>query len=313
MMYSLRCRVGARSVIASFDAKVGDKHLMKVEEGRHEIKAWSYGDVVFESYRYAPGLAGTLPKHSHEEYQFCFSLDFPGEYYYRGARHGVPIGSLSAIHPGEVHSARDPEDRQKPATFRMMYADPALLQKTAAEISESAKGHPFFPSPIILDRDLASRFLRLHAALEGTASDLERDSHLLYVLTQFVLRHADAPSSPNPVGKERSAVKLVREYLEDNYTENVSLEQLARLASLSTFHLARVFAEEVGLPPHAYQLGVRLARAKDLLLRGWPVAQTAFETGFADQSHLTRHFKRLVGVPPGRYAQNSKNVQYNSR
>jgi transcriptional regulator GlxA family with amidase domain len=180
------------------------------------------------------------------------------------------------------------------------------------EISESAKGYPFFPSPIILDRDLANRFSKLHAALEGTASDLERDSHLLSVLTQFVLRHADAPSSPNPVRRERGAVKLVREYLEDNYAENVSLEQLARLASLSTFHLARVFAQEVGLPPHAYQLGVRLARAKGLLLRGRPVAQTAFETGFADQSHLTRHFKRLVGIPPGRYAQNSKNVQYSS-
>jgi AraC-like ligand binding domain len=150
---------------------------------------------------------------------------------------------LSVIHPGEGHSARNPEDRQKPTTFRMMYADSTLLQKTAAEISESAKSHSFFPSPIILDQDLASRFLKLHAALEETASDLERDSHLLYVLTQFVLRHADAPSSPNPVGRERGAVKLVREYLEDNYTENVSLEQLARL---STFHLARVLPKRLG-------------------------------------------------------------------
>ncbi|CAA9481240.1 MAG: Transcriptional regulator, AraC family [uncultured Rubrobacteraceae bacterium] len=64
------------------------------------------------------------------------------------------------------------------------------------------------------------------------------------------------------------------------------------------------------MPPHAYQTQARLDRARSLLLRGWPPARVARETGFADQSHLTRRFKRLVGVTPGRYAEESKNVQY---
>ena len=63
------------------------------------------------------------------------------------------------------------------------------------------------------------------------------------------------------------------------------------------------------MPPHAFQTQVRVARAKALLLRGWPISQAAAHTGFADQSHLTRHFKRLVGVTPGQYRQGSKNVQ----
>lgn len=64
------------------------------------------------------------------------------------------------------------------------------------------------------------------------------------------------------------------------------------------------------MPPHAYQINVRLDRAKDLLLRGWPISEVAREAGFYDQSHFTRYFKRLVGVTPGSYAKDSKIFQY---
>lgn len=266
--------------------------------------------MLLESYRYAPGPAAELPKHAHEEYQFGLSLNFPGEYRYRGTSHAVPVGSLSVIHPGEVHSARDPQDRQIPAEYRMLYANPDLLGTAASEISgRETAGLPFFPNPTMRDKTLARDYLKLHVALEGSASRLEKDSRLLSVLARFIQRHADTPSSPRLAGEERRAIKQVREYLEDNHADNVSLEELSRLANLSPFHLTRVFGEQVGMPPHAYQTQVRVARARELLLRGWPIARTAFETGFADQSHLTRHFKRLVGVTPGSYAKNSKNVQ----
>jgi transcriptional regulator GlxA family with amidase domain len=63
-----------------------------------------------------------------------------------------------------------------------------------------------------------------------------------------------------------------------------------------------MFHREVGLPPHAYQIQVRVARARALIATGVPLAEVASMTGFADQSHLTRLFKRIVGVPPGQYA-----------
>jgi len=150
----------------------------------------------------------------------------------------------------------------------------------------------------------------MHAASQSAAPRLEPDTRLLSVLANFVQRHAAACFSRRPVGKERRAVKLVREYLEDKLEKNVSLEELTRLANLSPFHLARVFGEEVGMPPHAYQIQARVLRAKDLFLRGWPTVRAALDTGFFDQSHFARHFKRLVGVPPGSYAENSKNVHY---
>jgi AraC-like DNA-binding protein len=81
---------------------------------------------------------------------------------------------------------------------------------------------------------------------------------------------------------------------------------------LSPFHLNRLFCREIGMPPHAFQTQVRIARAKTLLRQGLPITGVAMQTGFADQSHLTRHFKRLLKLTPGQYREDSKNVQDNS-
>jgi hypothetical protein len=96
--------------------------------------------VVLESYRYAPGPATRDDKHSHEEYQFCLSLDFPGEYRYCGGRHPMPVGSLSVIHSGEVHSSRDPHDRETTANYRLMYVEPDTLARAASEVAGRLAG-----------------------------------------------------------------------------------------------------------------------------------------------------------------------------
>ena len=113
-----------------------------------------------------------------------------------------------------------------------------------------------------------------------------------------------------PIGQEHQVVQRIQDYLKANYINSISLEQLARIANLKPLRLLRVFRKEVGLPPHTYLVQVRVARAKTLLSMKLPIAQVAADTGFTDQSHLTRHFKRLVGVTPRKYALGCcKNVQ----
>jgi hypothetical protein len=110
-----------------------------------------------------------LPRHAHEDYQFCLSLDFPGEYRYRGSSCGVPLGSLSIIHPGEMHSARDPKDRCKTANHRLMYVGPDLLREAASEVAGRATGEPFFPPSSSTAN--SSGVLRLHASLGRMPAD----------------------------------------------------------------------------------------------------------------------------------------------
>ncbi len=98
------------------------------------------------------------------------------------------------------------------------------------------------------------------------------------------------------------AVMAARDYLRRRVHEAITLEELARISRMSRFHLVRAFAAHIGLPPHAYQTRVRLERAMALLRAGIRPGEVANLTGFADQSHLTRHFRRIVGVTPGEYA-----------
>ncbi|NEQ25345.1 MAG: helix-turn-helix transcriptional regulator, partial [Microcoleus sp. SIO2G3] len=191
--------------------------------------------------------------------------------------------------------------RHTPATFRMMFASPHVLESIATQICGRETGLPFFASSIVMDAELAAIALRFHIATEGSASRLEQESLLLQLLSEWILRYAELRQEARAIAPEREAVRRVREYLQDHFHENVTLDRLSQIANLSPYHLNRVFSAEVGIPPHQYQAQVRIARAKLMLMKGVPIGQVALNTGFADQSHFGRYFKRYMQVSPRRY------------
>lgn len=215
----------------------------------------------------------------------------------------MPAGALRIIQPGEVHASRDFAEASG-ASPRLLYVSAGVLGEIAvgAEGRAGAPPEPFFPSPVVLDRELARSHLELCLALgERPASRLEQESLLFSTLGRFVARHAAGRFAVRAAGREPWAVAEVKAYLDAHFAENVSLRGLANLVGLTPPYLDRAFARAVGLSPHRYQVQRRVERAKALLAAGMPIGAVASETGFADQSHLGRHFKRLVGVSPGRY------------
>jgi transcriptional regulator GlxA family with amidase domain len=84
--------------------------------------------------------------------------------------------------------------------------------------------------------------------------------------------------------------------------DKVTLDELARVAGTSKFHLVRQFRFITGVPPHTYQIGLRVLLARRLLEQGIAPADVATRTGFTDQSHLHRQFRSRLGITPGRYA-----------
>ncbi|MEW6349237.1 MAG: AraC family transcriptional regulator [Thermodesulfobacteriota bacterium] len=132
--------------------------------------------------------------------------------------------------------------------------------------------------------------------LDGTVESL-----FLLTLATWIARHAENPPAMPSFKAERTAVRLARKYIESHFPEPISLDELAAIAGMSPFHLLRVFRQELGLPPHAFLTQVRVRHARGLIGRGRTLAEAAVETGFVDQSHLTRHFKRILGMTPGQY------------
>jgi AraC-like DNA-binding protein len=260
----------------------------------------------------APGLpsielhAGTAfahshPPHWHDEYFVSAITKGEGVFRFRGAAHPAPAGTLVLIVPGEVHThVSGPGGR----SFRSLHAGRTVLEDLVPESSSSLR------SRASSDEKLLRRFLALHRHLAGQASVASKESRLL----AFFLDLAGGVPGPcpRPLPKtERAAVRRARELLDEACGLRVSLRDLASLAGMSPFHFHRIFREQVGMPPHEYHLRRRLVRARELLGRGQSVADVAVETGFADQSHLTRHFKRLLGIPPADYSRRArrKNVQ----
>ena len=282
--------------------------LLGTETGREGVKIWRSRHLEGVELMRAEAATGySLARHFHEEIEISLKTRGSGELFYRGERRLVPEGHFSLTYPGEAHTSYS--SGEGGVAMRGLRIEPVLLWDAAEQLAKRRQAPPFFPIAVVDDGSLASLFLGLHRkSEEDSASRLEQQSLLLVALTELIARYAENRPTPRRVRNERRAVRLVREYLEDNHAENVSLEDLASVANLSPFHLSRSFRKEVGLPPHEYQTQVRVLRAKALLIRGVPIAQAAFDTGFASQSHFTRYFKRLVGVTPGAFLKDSKNV-----
>ncbi|MCU0535849.1 MAG: AraC family transcriptional regulator [Hydrococcus sp. Prado102] len=281
---------------------------MICETAKVTVKAWQFRELLLERYAYTPGSVEPIPKHSHAEYQFALCFDWQGEYNYRGAWHQIPKGSLSIIHPGEVHAPSEKTYVPAPANYLMMSASSEIIQAVALELAEKPIEIPFFAEPFLLDTEIAQAYSHLHFLAEQSATELEQDSALLFLLTQLMTRHAQDRLQISPLKSARPAIMRVRDFIQAHFAENISLKQLSEIAQLSRFHLCRMFRHEIGIPPHTYQMQIRVDYAKRLINQGKSLTQIAAIAGFYDQSHFGRHFKRITGVSPNHYRRQSNNV-----
>ncbi|GAA4630003.1 AraC family transcriptional regulator [Actinoallomurus vinaceus] len=239
--------------------------------------------------------------HAHEEFFIALTEAGVSTPTYRGDRHVITPGDVIVLNPEENHAGGPPDEGSW--TYRALYPRTELLREMAAEFPGRGPAVPEFRAEIIRDHGIAARLRRFHRLSESPGSSLlEREVLLAEAFVLLVGRHAAPPRAPRAPGREPRGVRLSREYLEEHAEESVSLRALSGFAGLSVFHLCRVFHETVGMTPHAFQTQVRVRRAKSLLRAGMPVAQAALEAGFYDQAHLTRTFKRIMGLTPGRYA-----------
>jgi len=248
------------------------------------------------------------PRHFHEEVEIALKLGGGWQFHHRGTWHDVAPGTLVITPPGDVHMVRSSRGADD-AVFHGLRLDADLFQRAATDLVGRSQRGPDFVTPLIRDSDTRYLLLRLVAALEARSavSLLEQEAWLQDTLVHLILRHGAAGLILRPVGVEHGAVRRARHYLEEHAARNVALAELAKVAELSAFHLCRAFGSTVGMPPHAYQTQVRVVRAKALLVAGHlPLTQIAIEVGFASQSHLTRHFTRLVGTTPGQYMRDSR-------
>ncbi len=238
-----------------------------------------------------------FPPHTHESYVIGAVVGGMNVYRISGAMVRAGPGELCFVNPGEVHDAVPEGDGY---SYRMIYPKPSLLQ-TIVEIATGRRAAaPQFNGPVIRDELLSARYLRAHEALESGAEPLGVDEALTSVLLDMIDRHGGGLRAI-AAGLEPVAVRRAKDYLAAHVDEQVELEQLARAAGLSPFHLIRVFRKATGMTPHNWLVDRRVHLACNLLREGLSATHVAARCGFSDQSHLTRVFKSRLGVTPGQF------------
>ena len=252
------------------------------------------GDLDLLSARY---ITHRFAPHFHEGYAIGVIMEGAETFSYRGGTEVAPAGHIVIVNPGEIHTGS--AMAESGWTYRMLYPSCELIAGITREIAGHEAGLPFFAQAVIHDAELATRLARAHRAIEQSPHLLDRESALIVTLADLIQRHADAPFRASALPDLPHNVSRVRELLSADLSTDLSLTDLAQVVNLSRYHLVRLFRRHIGLPPHAYRNQLRVHRARALLAQGMAIAEAAQAVGFADQSHLSRHFKRVYGVAPG--------------
>jgi len=250
-------------------------------------------------------------RHAHETFTFGLIEYGIEEFSYGGSLLRAGAGGVALLNPDMVHTgqAGAPEGW----AYRVLYPDPGLIAGVAADLGWRL-GTPSFPETVVYDGRSARLLRAAHIAAEH-GDRLASSSLLRTALAGLLRAHArpgDRARTERGPYRSPAAIRTVRDLLAHRLADPPSLDDLARELDMNPFALVRSFRAETGLPPHAYVNHLRVRLARQLLDGGMAPADVAAEAGFADQAHLTRHFKRVVGVPPRsyqRYREGGKNVQ----
>ncbi|MFZ2161491.1 MAG: AraC family transcriptional regulator [Sideroxyarcus sp.] len=243
----------------------------------------------------------------HEDYTISTSPAFGQNWKYRSRDHtGTGPGTM-LMEPGELHRTISAPPN---ACFKVAIIPRREVEAAAEDLGIS--GIPHFYEAQTSDPGLANAVWRLGLAVEGNVSDpLVINSMQMEIVLQL-LEHTER--TPHSFGRaqDHRAIIRAKSYLYEKFYTPVTLDELSKVAGLSRFRLVHAFTRTVGLSPHAYQIQIRMERARQLLRQGMLGAQVAAALGFADQSHFIRHFKRIMGVVPREYNNRARRVYSSS-
>ncbi|HXM36538.1 MAG TPA: AraC family transcriptional regulator [Pyrinomonadaceae bacterium] len=268
--------------------------------------AWN--GIRLEHYRFR---TGELPAHRGKEHLITIALggNCHGEIRTASGFHTSRQlkGSVCIIPAGQSYQARLEGESEHLA----MYIEPSLLLHAAS--ASQATGvvevvEKCAPSDPVISNVALALLAELNSSAVGetvgVSGRLYAES-LANVLAVHLLRHytafgSDAPRFSGGLSGQR--LRLVTEFIADNYGRDLSLADLAGAAGMSAFHFAREFKRTTGTTPHQYLIKFRIDRAKALLAEGkLPLVEVGFRSGFSHQSHFTRLFHRVTGTTPHSY------------
>lgn len=281
------------------------KHL-DVQEQQYFVKS----PVAPIEARSSQGSRACYERHTHKEYSIGIIEAGKAEFFLAGQVVEITPGSVVSIGPDVVHSCNP---MLTSWSYKMLYIDPAWLVRVATEgglqITEALLASlPTHSCNVQLYRCFQVLFAEL-----TSGSKLELIKQLIAQLIELLLAESKSKSNTNAepavignnIGSDLDWRLIEARGLivkrSDSGESGIKISELAESVSMSQFQLIRAFRLKFGMTPHAFQISQRVCKGRKLLAQGLDISSVAAYTGFSDQSHFHRNFKKLVAATPKRY------------
>lgn len=260
-------------------------------------KIFVNGKLPFLELRYSNSNAH-YKKHFHDTFSIGINKQGLSIYTNGEKEYTLDKNILSIINPQEVHSCNSCSDVLN--IYYMLYLDTSWCKNIQKLINFKIEEFVNIPTSILEDKEFYEKFLDLCEYLFSNNSILEKEDELIKFFMNFFSLYLEETKDEI---RDDKFLQILN-YLNENFQENISLEDLALKFDLNTFYIIRLFKSQMNLTPHSYLLNVRINKAKEYLKNGYSIVNTAQECGFFDQSHLHRNFLKIVATTPNEYKLN---------
>jgi len=237
-------------------------------------------------------------KHFHDT--FSLGVNKKGNSLYTNGddTYELTTNKLSIINPHIVHSCNSTSEFLN--EYYMMYLDTNWCRDIQQQIDPSINIFINIPVAILEDKSFYESYLNLCEYLFEEHLVSEKLETLISFYIDFFSLFLD--DKKEKIVDER--FKLLVNYINENYKENITLEELSKKYNLNPFYIIRLFKSQMSLTPKAYLLNVKINKAKEFLQNGYSIVDTALECGFVDQSHFHKNFLKIVATTPKEYKLN---------
>ncbi|WP_294663123.1 AraC family transcriptional regulator [uncultured Fusobacterium sp.] len=253
-------------------------------------------ELNIEAYSFK-GVMQKFPNHFHKHFVIGFIEKGERKLSCLNKEYIVGSGDITIFNPYDVHTCE--QINELPLEYRCLNVSEEIMEKNIINITEIKEKINFSPT-VITNLYLSSLIKELHSLITKKSREFRKEEIFILIL-EYLVKYHSIPFENNYSVKQSENIKRVCEFLEKNFDKNISLDTLTSLTDFSKYHLLRSFTKETGITPYGYLETVRIEKAKNFLEKGVSPAETAFLTGFSDQSHFSNFFKKFIGLTPKQY------------